>query len=119
MTRLRRAFKRPNPLADLGAIAAVGLIVMAIVAVVDLATDRITTSLPKALSTPPPWYPITVDTSAAPPVPVTPAEVPNADPRRGWVYVAGNVDKICDGPTLVYDKHGALAIVPNSPECQP
>lgn len=42
----------------------------------------------------------------------------NTDPRNGWVYIDNSSTyKTCDGTTLVYSKHNAISVIPNSPEC--
>jgi prepilin-type N-terminal cleavage/methylation domain-containing protein len=45
--------------------------------------------------------------------------VPNTDPRNGWVRVDDDFNKRCDGPNMLYydTYHGTYNVAANSQEC--
>jgi hypothetical protein len=47
---------------------------------------------------------------------LTITDTPNKDPRKGRVYISGNINKVCDGTNLIINGKGT-AVIENSKEC--
>lgn len=41
----------------------------------------------------------------------------NQNPKQGLVELNGYIEKICDGPNLIYTGTESIAVSPNDPQC--
>jgi hypothetical protein len=41
----------------------------------------------------------------------------NTNPKTGEVYITNYIEKICDGPNLVYTVTRGITVSPNDPQC--